>query len=158
MAERYTMSATCVACQAADNAMPLVPKINHYYANREAYIARNHAWKAANKDKDKATQKAWRKANGPRLRALKSKRRAMELQAEGFYTSEDVARIYKLQHGKCAYCRVSLANGYHDDHITALVNGGTNWPSNIQLLCQPCNNKKHVKDPIEFAQGLGLLC
>ena len=64
----------------------------------------------------------------------------------------------RLQKNKCAYCRVSLKSRvYHIDHITALSRGGTNLRSNLQLLCQPCNQSKHAKDPIVFAQQLGML-
>lgn len=45
----------------------------------------------------------------------------------------------------------------HVDHIKALRRGGTNDRRNLQMLCQPCNNRKHAKDPIDYAQSLGLL-
>jgi 5-methylcytosine-specific restriction endonuclease McrA len=35
-----------------------------------------------------------------------------------------------------------LKRDFHRDHKTPLTRGGTNWPSNIQLLCRKCNVKK----------------
>lgn len=31
------------------------------------------------------------------------------------------------------------------DHITPLARGGTNDPANIQILCRPCNSRKHAQ-------------
>jgi|HubBroStandDraft_1064217.scaffolds.fasta_scaffold36144_2 hypothetical protein len=51
--------------------------------------------------------------------------------------------------GHCAICMRDISNlvfvgekGYHLDHIVALENGGTNDPTNVQLLCEACNLKK----------------
>ena len=65
----------------------------------------------------------------------------------------------KMQGGKCAHlwCRKNLKDGYHVDHRIALARGGSNDKKNLQLLCPPCNIKKHAKDPIDFAQQNGML-
>jgi 5-methylcytosine-specific restriction endonuclease McrA len=41
---------------------------------------------------------------------------------------------------KCRYCFATENLTY--DHKTPLVRGGSNLPSNIQVLCQPCNGTK----------------
>lgn len=46
---------------------------------------------------------------------------------------------------------------YHVDHIVPLIAGGSNDRSNLQILCQPCNNSKSSKDQIEFMQSRGML-
>lgn len=33
------------------------------------------------------------------------------------------------------------------DHITPLAHGGTNDLANIQILCRPCNSRKHAAQP-----------
>jgi 5-methylcytosine-specific restriction endonuclease McrA len=38
-----------------------------------------------------------------------------------------------------------------------LSRGGSNDISNIELLCERCNLRKHAKDPIDWAQENGLL-
>lgn len=76
---------------------------------------------------------------------------------EGSHTDEDVERIAEQQGFRCAYCRVSVKVKRHKDHIIARARGGSNWPSNLQILCPSCNLKKWAHDPIEFAKSLGNL-
>lgn len=139
--------------------------------NREARVAQTRAWRKANSEKVKANNRKWRSTNRNRhravsrlwklahpeaTRALRAARRAREGDGGG-YTAADVIRLQRLQRGKCAYCLVRLKRDYHVDHIKPLARRGTNGPRNIQLLCPPCNWSKHAKDPIDFAQEIGLL-
>ena len=78
-------------------------------------------------------------------------------QAEGTHTAEDIARIYRAQRGRCAYCRQEVGKDFDVDHIQPLSKGGTNWPANLQITCHLCNRKKKARDPLEFARSLGLL-
>ena len=129
-----------------------------YAANKDgarAYIAQ---WQRENRVRVDASKAKWRRKNSDSIRLWVVARRAMKRGAEGHYTVDDIASIKKAQKGRCGYCRVSLASGYHVDHIQALSRGGSNWPRNLQLLCGPCNSKKNAKDPVTFAQQLGLLC
>jgi len=71
---------------------------------------------------------------------------ARKRNAEGIHSSKDIADILQLQNGKCKVCEVDVSAGYHVDHLIALVNGGTNWPSNLQILCPSCNTSKGAKD------------
>ena len=114
----------------------------HYAANKDHIVRRVAEWNAANPD-------------GPRTRGRNY--RARLYAAEGSHTRQEIQALYKAQKGKCAYCRVSLKNGYHADHIQPLSKGGSNWISNITLACGPCNNRKRATDPIAFAQRLGRL-
>jgi len=130
-------------------------------ANRKT--ARAIKQKYASKPEVKAQRKIWFKEYRQRpeskilSRQHKRTRRALETGADGSHTPKDVANIFKMQRGKCAYCRVKLANEYHVDHIVPLSAGGSNDRKNLQILCPPCNLHKHAKDPIEFSQSLGLL-
>ena len=93
-----------------------------------------------------------------RLRQVQAqRRRARERNIAGSFTRRDLERLFKLQCGKCAYCRVKLGRKHHVDHIVPVAKGGTNDPSNLQLLCIPCNRKKAARDPLDFARLLGLL-
>ncbi len=100
-----------------------------YYANKEAYYARNQT------------------------------RRARRKGSDGRHTKEDIAGILARQKFKCAECGVSVKKraSRHTDHIIPLSLGGTNWPSNIQILCARCNLMKGAKHPLDFAQERGRL-
>jgi 5-methylcytosine-specific restriction endonuclease McrA len=76
----------------------------------------------------------------------------------GTHTTADLAEILRAQGNRCAYCKVDLKQIKKQvDHIVPLVRGGSNGRSNLQYLCQPCNNTKSAKDPVDFAQSIGLL-
>ena len=77
--------------------------------------------------------------------------------AKGRFTAEEVRILYAKQKGKCAYCFTKLGDRYHRDHIMPLSLGGPNTIDNIQLLCQPCNQHKAGKHPVEWANQIGRL-
>lgn len=83
-------------------------------------------------------------------------RKARLKNADGHHTANDVMEIFKMQHGKCACCAIKLQD-YHVDHIQPLARGGTNDRRNLQILCGPCNIRKHAKDPIDFMRERGKL-
>ncbi|WP_431860181.1 HNH endonuclease [Azospirillum sp.] len=87
----------------------------------------------------------------------RSKRRARIRGAGGSFTKGQVEELYSRQRGRCAGCGERLRRSYHRDHITPLSRGGRNDISNIQLLCQTCNQSKHAKDPVTWARSMGRL-
>jgi 5-methylcytosine-specific restriction endonuclease McrA len=109
----------------------------HYSANKDKIVQRVAEWNAANPD-------------GPRTRGRNY--RAKLYAAEGNHTRQEIAALYEKQGGICVYCAKPLGTKYHADHIVALSKGGTNWITNIQLTCGPCNNRKRATDPAEFAR------
>lgn len=84
-------------------------------------------------------------------------RRALKRAAEGKHTAAEIEALYQRQRAKCANCLTSLKPCYHVDHIIPLARGGSNWISNIQLLCPTCNISKSALDPIVWAQREGRL-
>ncbi|WP_179255459.1 HNH endonuclease [Burkholderia sp. HI2714] len=56
--------------------------------------------------------------------------------------------IFYRDHGRCVFCMCDLSGlvatdrRLHLDHIVPLNQGGSNDPSNFQLLCAACNIKK----------------
>ena len=84
-------------------------------------------------------------------------RRAAAKRADGSHTLEDIKKIGVDQGWICVYCPADIESNYSVDHIVPLSRGGSNFPSNLQLLCGSCNSKKGSKDPVEFAKQIGLL-
>lgn len=128
-----------------------------YLLNAEIARAKTAEYRRANPERVKAACNAWRKANPDARRAQNYRRKARVRGASGTHTAADISRIKTLQRNRCGYCRKKLGSDYHVDHIVALSNGGSNRPGNLQVLCPPCNMRKHNKDPLTFARELGRL-
>lgn len=115
----------------------------------------------ANKERILSRCKEYYQANKPTTFARCARRRARKSGAEGQYSASDVSSLVIKQKRKCASCTEKLVMDgemkYHVDHIMPLAKGGSNWPSNIHLLCQTCNLRKGAKHPIQFAQENGRL-
>lgn len=99
----------------------------------------------------------WLADNPDRAVVQRRNQKARRKKALGTHTADDIKAIFKVQYGKCAYCRIELCVQYHVDHIVPLARGGSNDRQNLQLLCRPCNLAKGARDPIEYARFLGLL-
>lgn len=141
---------------------------NQYYCkpcHRESVIAsnkKNPEVKKANRlihmSKELETNRLYKKNNKERINAINRNRKAlMKYGRYDNHNHSDVQRLYLLQHGKCAICKVIVNNDYHVDHIIALKNGGANSNDNLQILCPLCNIAKGSKDPIKFMQSKGYL-
>ena len=58
--------------------------------------------------------------------------------------------LLKKYKNQCAYCGVSLAGGFHVDHIQPVAKNGTNSINNLAVCCAKCNLAKHAKTAEEF--------
>lgn len=125
----------------------------YYKENTVAIIEKIKIYRQANKDKIKL----YRQSNPEKGRAHKANRRARKIGNGGKHTAKEVKVLFVLQKGKCICCKTSIKDGYHVDHVYALVNGGANDKHNLQLLCPTCNMSKGAKDPIDFMQSRGFL-
>jgi 5-methylcytosine-specific restriction endonuclease McrA len=125
--------------------------------NRAVLAAKSLAYYHENKEACDARMRAQYHANPEPYVQRANDRRARVRDAEGSYTKADVARIFLLQKGRCAACRISIKVKKHVDHIIPLSRGGSNFPANIQLLCPPCNHSKGAKHPIAWAKENGRL-
>ncbi len=130
---------------------------DRYQANKEKFAESAKKYRQANKGRIAEVKKAWRKSNPQKTLAIGRNRRARKRKASGTHTADDIQALLTLQRKKCAICYVSIARGYHVDHIKPLVLGGSNDKGNLQLLCPTCNYSKGAKHPIEFMKTLGML-
>lgn len=145
------------AWAAANPCKVMARSIARYAADARKELSRNKEWRAANQDKIKAAKAAWRVKN-PEARRIHNHNRRARKRANGGKLSPCLAdKLFKLQHGKCACCHASIADGSHLDHVIPLALGGLNEDWNMQLLCPPCNLSKGAKHPVDFMQSRGLL-
>ena len=132
-----------------------------YRANKERVNQNVKQYRKRNPGKGAEATARWKAAH-PETAAQASRnnarnRRAAKRNGKGRVSVADIERITKQQRGLCAYCRKSLKNGYHVDHIKPLSKGGAHLPHNVQLTCESCNLKKSAHDPVDYARSLGRL-
>lgn len=180
VSERYVSNGMCVSCQDRFNQENMernkTALREWILTNPDRKRLSDKNWCAKNKEKKSRTDRNWRLANKERVAGNKARwgrdwrlknpeasrakirnRRALKRAAPGKHSAKDIARIFAAQKGRCAYCRTKLGKKFHVDHIIALANGGSNHPCNLQVTCPRCNDCKGTKDPITYAQSIGLL-
>ena len=97
----------------------------------------------------------WREDNPEKHLASKSRRRALELHAEGAWAGSDIGDMRSRQGNRCYWCCVSLEGIPTEvDHVVSLSAGGSNWPENLCLACRPCNRLKNQRMPLDFVLRL----
>lgn len=101
-----------------------------------------------------ARLRRYRKANPHKLREWGQRRRSGKT---GRLPQGTVAKLFKLQRGRCAACKGKLPKNYHVDHVMPIMKGGKHKKDNVQLLCPTCNTRKSAKLPEAFMRELGYL-
>ena len=124
--------------------------------NADAINLRAAARRKANPEKVKLALSTWAKAHPESIR-IKSHNRRNKVAASGKLSKGLIAKLFKLQKGKCPCCKQSLGDNYHLDHQMPLALGGSNSDENMQLLRAVCNQQKHAKHPVDFMQSRGFL-
>ena len=111
-------------------------------------------WEKNNKEKIYRQLAEWRVKNPQRWMSIIKKSSGKRRAAEGFWTEEDIEIIGEEQAWKCPGCLSNLNIKFEVDHFLPIALGGTSWPSNLQLLCMPCNRSKGAKHPIEWMASI----
>lgn len=122
-----------------------------YAANPDkvkSYVAN---WAKKNKDKRSRYTSKWTKNNLDKANAAWHRRRARLKGNGGSHTPEEIEAILISQGFCCAGCSISFTKRKPTiDHIIPVSRGGTDDPSNLQLLCQPCNSSKGTRTNHEW--------
>jgi len=142
---RFTASGQCVECDRL-----------RYKTKSSVRIEQMKVWREANPEKMKAAMNRWKAENPDACRTLAFKRRDRVRSGGDGFTAQQVDALYLAQGKRCANCLKKITK-YHADHIVPLALNGRHEIGNIQILCQPCNSRKHKKDPIRWANENGRL-
>jgi hypothetical protein len=123
-----------------------------YYSKTHRTVNRVHRlWAMRNRDKMCRYARNWQLNNPDAFKAIQHRKRARRRQAAGYFTANDVSHMRIKQSNKCYYCGRNLKRPTID-HKVPLIRGGTNWPSNLCLACQSCNDSKGKKTIQEFKE------
>lgn len=164
------MASACKSCQSLawkayykkNRKEVLQKKADYDVAYRSANLQRlSEAQKQRNKDKrikqpeatrarGRKLQSRYRAANPAKIKADRAKRRALENNAPGKHSAEEIERMYLDQAGLCAYCEKLLEVDFHVDHMIPLSRGGANGWENLAIACSSCNLSKGVLNAVEF--------
>lgn len=126
--------------------------------NPDASKIQNKKRRDANPEEARRQCREWFAKNPDKRAAYEQNRRARKKYNGGKLSPGLKARLFDLQKGCCACCFKKLSIGrLHMDHVVPLAKGGAHEDQNIQLLCQPCNQSKYAKHPIDFMQEKGFL-
>jgi 5-methylcytosine-specific restriction endonuclease McrA len=141
-----------------------------YYINNSAKAkARAFAWSKKNPERARQRikdfhvrnpdyaaekQRIYIAKNREKKRSWTRNRRAKVRMANGSHTEADVFAILERQNRLCVYCESDISETYEVDHRMPIAKGGTNDPSNLQMLCRPCNRRKSDIHPDEYERLL----
>lgn len=113
-----------------------------YRDNPEAQRQRNRQRYKNNPARKLEQNAAWRKAHPDKSRAIWHRHRGRKLSAEGEFTAAQWQALvaHYCPDGRCLCCL--RARKLEADHVIPLLQGGSNYISNIQPLCRSCNSQK----------------
>jgi 5-methylcytosine-specific restriction endonuclease McrA len=150
-------------------------KRRSYLRNRAKVLARSKEWTENNPEETRQRKRAFydrnKEAERERLNALserfkqtqperyrennrlqQNKRRARELASEGSFTQAEWSELCERFDFRCLRC--GEKKPLTPDHIRPLSKGGSNFISNIQPLCFPCNASKGNRHETDYRIGV----
>lgn len=125
-----------------------------YRNNRETRLNSIHKYQADNKEKRRETVRRWVERNPDAVSTAWRNYRARKYNAPGTHTKKDIDDLFAKQKGRCWWCTKRIKSSPEADHRIPLARGGSNGIENIVISCGPCNRRKWMKMPSEFAGRL----
>lgn len=143
-----------IDCQTHREAIS-VQKAAYYQAHREIIRAQQAAYYQANSGAAMAYRAAHRKAisivkaayyqaNSGMVMARNAVRRARKMGSGGSFTNVEWQGLLNQTGHRCLACG-AVGVPLTRDHVMPLSLGGSNWITNIQPLCNRCNDSKGTK-------------
>ena len=133
-------------------------KRKRYYAiNRDKKLTSMKKYREKNLEKIKKYQKEYGKSLKGMATIKNKKHKRRDSTKQGDATAIQMMELQ--QRAKtCYWCGISLQKTkIHIDHYFPLSKGGQHTLNNLVVSCQLCNNRKHAKDPLVFANEIGRL-
>ena len=106
-------------------------------------LERGARWRDANRDHARRYLREWRQANRDAKRGQDHRRRARKAGAAGRCSAADLEVVRRILGAACLRC--GAVGVVQVDHVIPLAVGGTNHPTNLQLLCGSCNAAKGAR-------------
>lgn len=147
----------CKACQ--DNSIKRWRETNKEHSNeyqrsryhrnpivRERNLELARKWAARNPEKVRAAKQGYKRRNPDVQRMACIRRRSRIKGSTGNLTEQQWHAILDLAGHACLACGASATTvKLTVDHVVPLAAGGSNSPSNIQVLCMSCNGRKSTQ-------------
>jgi 5-methylcytosine-specific restriction endonuclease McrA len=145
----------------ANNPERLKERKQQYYERAKLRPEIQAKWKdyrESHTEETKVRCEKWRTENPERhlFNALASVHRRRSLTKSG--VSGPDLRAWVIAAVKvCYWCGIKCRKSFHMDHYMPLSKGGAHDLSNLVIACPNCNQRKHAKDPFDFALTVGRL-
>lgn len=117
----------------------------YYKENKDKVLSQCKSYRDSHKEEKSKKDSDYKKNNKEIVKNHFHTRRARKNNSGGRFTKKEILEMFLSQENKCNICKCDISIKYHVDHIRPISKGGSNFISNIQLLCPPCNLRKGDK-------------
>lgn len=118
-------------------------KKEYYSKNSERIKTQVQSYRDAHGEEHRRRSREWSKRNPERTMVIRQRRRTLERNSDGSFTTQQWQALCVWFDNTCLKCRETTK--LTPDHVIPLSRGGSNDISNIQPLCFLCNTRKHTR-------------